>query len=379
MTTIVAVSVSDQIEKFGAYAGFAAVIGLAVLSLLYFAQARETKRLREWASSRPPVPEPRPVQQRVVPQPVGTPSVPAANQSPSAPATPAAQGVKPPGAPPGAPAAPAVAAQAGSAAVDQPTEIHPAPAQPVVASSPAAPPATPAAAEGPALATPASSPSTKAPTSGEDQRTIVTPAPAARPLRASTPSAVAPRVPAGRPGGPGDRSKRRRGGGRDDGGKRRSRARALVPIGAGLVALLAAAVALSGVLGGGSENEPDRNVIATPTTETAGTTTTGGNVDRSSVTVAVLNGTTVSGLARGIANDIEAGGFRLGAVDNAADQTRSATSIEYLAGSEPAAQDIARLIRTNSDSVIPMTNATQVLAPNAQVVVTVGADQSPTG
>src|SRR5262245_5493218 len=52
-TPIVALSVSDQVEKFGAYAGFAAVVGLAVLALLYFASAREIKRLREWADRAP--------------------------------------------------------------------------------------------------------------------------------------------------------------------------------------------------------------------------------------------------------------------------------------------------------------------------------------
>ncbi|MDX6732738.1 MAG: hypothetical protein QOC54_2686, partial [Baekduia sp.] len=49
MTSILALSVTGKIEQYGAYAGFAAVLGLAVLSLLYFAQAREVKRLREWA------------------------------------------------------------------------------------------------------------------------------------------------------------------------------------------------------------------------------------------------------------------------------------------------------------------------------------------
>lgn len=45
--------VGDLIDKFGAYAGFAAVIGLALLTLLYIAQARELKRLREWAGQMP--------------------------------------------------------------------------------------------------------------------------------------------------------------------------------------------------------------------------------------------------------------------------------------------------------------------------------------
>ena len=48
-----AVALGDQIERFGAYLGYAAIVGLGVLSLLYFAQAREVKRLREWAGRSP--------------------------------------------------------------------------------------------------------------------------------------------------------------------------------------------------------------------------------------------------------------------------------------------------------------------------------------
>src|SRR5215208_2065641 len=48
-----ALSLQDQVEKYGAYAGIAAFLGLAVLSLLYFAQAREVRRLREWAGRAP--------------------------------------------------------------------------------------------------------------------------------------------------------------------------------------------------------------------------------------------------------------------------------------------------------------------------------------
>jgi LytR cell envelope-related transcriptional attenuator len=53
MDLILAFSLQDQVEKYGAYVGLAAFIGLAVLSLLYFAQARELKRLREWAGRAP--------------------------------------------------------------------------------------------------------------------------------------------------------------------------------------------------------------------------------------------------------------------------------------------------------------------------------------
>ena len=50
---LLAFSLQDQVEKYGAYVGIAAFFGLAVLSLLYFAQARELKRLREWAGRAP--------------------------------------------------------------------------------------------------------------------------------------------------------------------------------------------------------------------------------------------------------------------------------------------------------------------------------------
>src|SRR5918994_3408742 len=40
----------EIIRELGAYAGLAAFVGLAVLALLYFAQARDVRRLRENAS-----------------------------------------------------------------------------------------------------------------------------------------------------------------------------------------------------------------------------------------------------------------------------------------------------------------------------------------
>src|SRR4029079_1538340 len=43
----------DLIQEVGSYAGFAAVVGLAVLALLYFSQARDVRRLREWAGRAP--------------------------------------------------------------------------------------------------------------------------------------------------------------------------------------------------------------------------------------------------------------------------------------------------------------------------------------
>ena len=63
---LLALSFQDQVEKYGVYVGIAAFFGLAVLSLLYFAQARELKRLREWAGRAPE--RARELEQRVVAQ-----------------------------------------------------------------------------------------------------------------------------------------------------------------------------------------------------------------------------------------------------------------------------------------------------------------------
>src|SRR3954453_1725677 len=53
MVQLLAFSLQDQVEKYGAYIGIAAFFGLAVLTILYFAQARELRRLRDWAGHAP--------------------------------------------------------------------------------------------------------------------------------------------------------------------------------------------------------------------------------------------------------------------------------------------------------------------------------------
>jgi hypothetical protein len=45
--------VEQAIKDIGAFAGLAAFLGLAVLSLLYFSQARDVRRLRDWAGRAP--------------------------------------------------------------------------------------------------------------------------------------------------------------------------------------------------------------------------------------------------------------------------------------------------------------------------------------
>jgi hypothetical protein len=60
----------EVVQEVGAVAGWAAVVGLAVLCALYFSQARDVKRLREWAG-RAPEPITGPAALRAVPQQTG--------------------------------------------------------------------------------------------------------------------------------------------------------------------------------------------------------------------------------------------------------------------------------------------------------------------
>src|SRR2546423_3818184 len=48
-----ALHIPHVVEQAGSIAGFAAIIGLAVLSALYFSQARDLRRLRDWAGRAP--------------------------------------------------------------------------------------------------------------------------------------------------------------------------------------------------------------------------------------------------------------------------------------------------------------------------------------
>src|SRR3954468_17256737 len=108
---VIALSISDRIEKYGAICGYAAILGLAVLSLLYFAQAREVKRLREWAGRAPE--RDADLQQRVIADAQRRGPI----QATPAPAQrPGNGGAQPAPAQPGAPGKPAVAAPAATAA-----------------------------------------------------------------------------------------------------------------------------------------------------------------------------------------------------------------------------------------------------------------------
>jgi hypothetical protein len=124
--------------------------------------------------------------------------------------------------------------------------------------------------------------------------------------------------------------------------------------------------------GGGSSSHPKATSTAASAPATAAP---GQTVVRSQTTVAVLNGTTIPGLAAQVADQLVRGGFKRGSVTNAADQQVGRTTVAYAPGFREAAVEVSRLLGTPSPS--PLDSATQAIAgQDASVVVTVGSDRA---
>jgi hypothetical protein len=257
------------VQEIGAVAGWAAVVGLAVLSALYFSQARDVKRLREWAGRAP---------------------------ERSGPGVTAMPG-RAPGVPP--------------------------PAQPQTAATASGAPAS---------------------------LTGLRPATAAG---ASGPPSVAPQPWYSRIG-------------------TRYVAVALV----GLLVLVGAAAygvtQLTGDDGGdnsgnaqasngnGLPNKPKRN---------------GAAVKPGNVTVAVLNGTTVPGLAAALREQIAAAGFKKGTINVFSDQQLAESAVQYAPGHQAEAMAVSRTVGISRRE--PVTANSRALAGDATVIVIAGADKAP--
>ena len=98
----------------------------------------------------------------------------------------------------------------------------------------------------------------------------------------------------------------------------------------------------------------------------------------SKITVAVLNGTTRSGLASGAWNVLAGKGFVKGGIANAPSQADATSSVGYTHKHRKAALAIAQDLSISSAAVAPVDAATLADArrngPRPQVVVTLGAD-----
>jgi hypothetical protein len=373
-----ALSVHNFIDKVGSDAGFASIIGLAILVLLYFAQARETSTLRDEAEqagervrqleaqvahlgrtqavavTQPPVQRVAPVPGRPVAVPAARPLV---NPSAPSPAPAPAVAVASP-APPAGVAAPALAAATRLIPTEAPVVTATVP--PPVATG--VPPPAPAPDPTPAPATAAGG------ANGAGQRTAGPP-PISQPL---------PRVQL-RPGGaaaagrPSSTAAVRRSA---PAGSRIGRGFALL-ITAAIVAAIVAILLIVTSGGGGkpasnggtpTSNAPSANRPRKPAFEP------------SSVTVTVLNGTATAGAAAKISGQLGGAGYTQGLRANAASQTQATTTVAYLPGHRPAAIQVAKTLRLSSRSVAPIDPTDQTIACassgtcSADVVVILGAD-----
>jgi hypothetical protein len=422
-----ALSLSNSFTKVGAIAAFVALVGIAILSLLVFSQAREIKRLREWAGraperaaemeqrvsagaaarvqrgSAPPTP-----QGRVVPRTTPLVSAPVATAVGAS-----AAAVTPATVTPGAeaPVAEASAPVTGAPVQAEPKEPVP-PAQPAVPQA-EAPKATPAAAVASAEPKEQKPATTPAPATAAAQgvtraapRSPLPPAPAspapASPAPASPRSgsiaaaqASSSRVVNSRPrpaagavavaSGAASRAAPPAGSGRKNFRQERSPIRAIVlGVGVAILVVLVLIFAVSALKGGGASTPTtaqETNASRTAGSTTAHSTTTH-KASHSAVaanpaetSVIVLNGTATSGLAHHLASDLQQSGYTHALASAAVPPgTHQSTVIEYSSGHRADAQGVARAL--NVTQVQAMDSTISGLAGSATVVVLAGADQA---
>jgi hypothetical protein len=109
-----------------------------------------------------------------------------------------------------------------------------------------------------------------------------------------------------------------------------------------------------------NDNKPKRN---------------GAAVKPGNVTVAVLNGTTVPGLAAALSDQIAAAGFKQGTINNFSDQQLAESIVQYAPGHQAAAKAVSRTVGISRRE--PVTADSRALAGDATVIVIAGADKAP--
>jgi hypothetical protein len=110
----------------------------------------------------------------------------------------------------------------------------------------------------------------------------------------------------------------------------------------------------------GSPDKPKRN----------GTAVKPGNV-----TVAVLNGTTVPGLAAALRDQIAAAGFKKGMINNFSDQQLAGSVVQYAPGHQAEAKAVGRTLGISRRE--PIAADSRAAAGDATVIVIAGADKAP--
>jgi hypothetical protein len=422
MVWTLAFSIQHEVEKYGAYVAVASFLGLALLSILYFAQAREVRRLRDWAGRAPE--RDAELEARVTSQ---------AN---------AARRVQP--GPRPAPAA--AAAAAGATAASAPTRVTSPAAAPANGrtsapiSVPMGPrPATAAAAIAAATAAAAGAAETaKAPEAGDEAEAEAqqpqgavatdevpavapvapggddydddddfdetgeedavapaggngsgsptsipraTPRPAPRPVQqlrsgaGARSTTVPPRRITGRPGGPAPV---------DTDGEGSNRRGIILGVLAGIVVVAVAAVLIVTLSGGSTPKKVPPNRTAPP----AGTSTPSASANtgptRADTEVVILNGTTTDGLAAKAKTTLTGAGYTADKVPTSTDpnQATPTSTVYYARGRRRQALAVGRALHISR--IASIDPDTQTLADNSSnppvksdVVVVLGADQTP--
>lgn len=424
--SVFAVTLGGQFEKYGAYVGVVAFFGLAVLIVLAFAQARELKRVREWAEGTAQrgqelearvlarLEEARKAQSQTASPATTTVGAAAASAGagsqtrvirPTTTIHPAAAAIPAATAAATAAAATAIAAppsavpasqNGGAPPTSTPSDEGPAlkaPSSPpalngAVAAPPADPPATepsePAEPSGPVEPAEPSGPLPSKPTSSEPiaarpapspPRPAPTPAPSPpRPVPIPAPRTPRPAAaPAAAYAAPGGRRPERAHGGR-------SRIWAAL-LGLGAIAAVAGLVFLGVQLLGSDDpsTPPQPNQVAEPGTaqNANGGVRPSVTETRNETTVAVLNGTTSPGLAQSTAERLVGAGYAEdGKTDTGPDQTVATSTVYYARGLQRQARDAARVLGISETKAMDADN--QALAgENAELLVIVGADKTP--
>jgi hypothetical protein len=388
MVTVVpyALSVHGFIAKIGSYAGFAAIIGVALVVIMLFVHARETASLRERAEdAEDRVDHLEQALERLERQ--------------TAQATQTAQGARGQ-APAGVVAAP-VAARTASASRPAPAPAvagaYATTARPPTPGPPPQLPAAPFGTAGPALSSAtrllpdADLAGANGRVNGNGARGPGAPAPATAAAGAPVPMPQIP--PAGRgseahaePGAPrprpdaGDyRAPRRVYGRAAESGPRRR----LLPVLA--VVLLVAVIAVALLLLLGHSHRSGHSAPSAARTHSS-TSKSGGKgkhrvaVNPRTVTVAVLNGTTTSNLAGHISQKLGKLGFKPGMTGNFSSQSLTTTTIGFVPGHRPQALAVAKALKVKYSNVLQVTAATKQLVCPAgstcpdQVFVVLGSD-----
>ena len=142
--------------------------------------------------------------------------------------------------------------------------------------------------------------------------------------------------------------------------------------------LAAVVVALIALTSGGTSSSASRSASASLASHRTRPTSA---VVPSTVTVSVLNGTDMVGLAGRVSKRLTTAGYKAGRVTNASDQTHVTTVVAYTARAyRTDAVAVATALKLGATAVQPIdSNTTQIACPppqacTAPVVVTVGRD-----